>query len=260
MKQRKKRKIIYNAFFTLMLAIMIFSGFMIGKDWLLRKKEREKFQALKELIVVEDEKQIQSAEHGSGTENETMDSGRDLLKLVELNCECMGWIYIPDTKVDYPVMHTPDEPQKYLRKNFYEEDSVAGVPFLDSRCVANSDNLIIYGHNMKDKTMFGSLKNYIDSAYGMEHRNMEFETASGCDRYVIFSVMMTDTSDGWYDFVSADTREEFEEYVKIAKDKSIYDFEMPLEYEKQLITLSTCYGLNSDKRLLVVACKVGEDG
>ncbi|MBQ3514057.1 MAG: class B sortase [Lachnospiraceae bacterium] len=256
MKQRKKQKIIYNVFFVLMLAIMLFSGFMIGKDLLSRKKEKEKFEDLKELVVVEENQQSQSLGDDSGTDREAVESGRNLSKVFELNSDCVGWLCIADTNVDYPVMYTPDEPQKYLRQNFYEEDSVSGVPFIDERCTLDSDNLIIYGHNMKDKTMFGSLKNYRDSAYGMEHQIIEFETTSGCDRYVIFAVIVTNTSDEWYDFISVNTEEEFDSYVKKAEEKSLYHLELPEEYEKQIITLSTCYGSSDNARLLVVACKV----
>lgn len=256
MERGKKQKIVYNVILGLMVAVMIFSGFMVGKDLLSRKKEKEKFKDLKELIVLEEESQTQSVKNESDTENETMESGRNLSKLFELNSDCVGWLCIPNTNVDYPVMYTPKTPQKYLRKNFYGEYSVAGVPFLDGRCLLDSDNLIIYGHDMKDKTMFGSLKNYTESSYGLEHQTIEFETASGCDRYAIFAVIITNTNDQWYDFLSVDTEEEFEHYVKMAKDKSLYDFEMPSEYEKQLMTLSTCYGSNDSERLMVVACKV----
>ena len=67
------------------------------------------------------------------------------------NSDCIGWLCIPDTQLSYPVMHTPDNPQKYLRRSFYGEYSQSGVPFLDWRCGLQSDHLIVYGHNMKKR-------------------------------------------------------------------------------------------------------------
>ena len=70
--------------------------------------------------------------------------------LYEQNPDLFGWICIEDTVLDYPVMHTPDDPEKYLRLSFEGETSTAGTPFMDAKCGIDSDNYIIYGHNMKN--------------------------------------------------------------------------------------------------------------
>lgn len=75
-------------------------------------------------------------------------------ELTSMNSDCFGWISIKGTNINYPVMHTPDNPQMYLNRNFYCEYSFSGVPFLDGRCSADSTNLIIYGHHMNNGTMF----------------------------------------------------------------------------------------------------------
>ena len=74
-----------------------------------------------------------------------------------------NWLY-DEYKIAYPVMHTPSNPQKYLNKNFYGEYSYSGTPFLDSRCSADSTNLIIYGHHMNNGTMFADLCNYTEGS------------------------------------------------------------------------------------------------
>ena len=74
-----------------------------------------------------------------------------------MNNDCFGWLSISGTNINYPVMHTPNNPQEYLHKNFYGEYSQNGVPFLDSRCAEDSSNLIVYGHNMNNGTMFADL-------------------------------------------------------------------------------------------------------
>lgn len=78
----------------------------------------------------------------------------DFDALNQLNSDCIGWVRIPDTGIDYPVMHTPDEPEKYLNKNYDGYFSYSGVPFLDARCTTYNTNMIIYGHNMSTGTMF----------------------------------------------------------------------------------------------------------
>lgn len=70
----------------------------------------------------------------------------------EQNPDLFGWICIENTVLDYPVMHTPDDPEKYLRLSFEGETSTAGTPFMDAKCEIDSDNYIIYGHNMKNGT------------------------------------------------------------------------------------------------------------
>ncbi|MCI5503401.1 MAG: class B sortase, partial [Eubacterium sp.] len=108
--------------------------------------------------------------------------------LFEANGDCIGWICIPNTAVNYPVMFTPEEPQKYLRKNFEGEYSVSGVPFLDGASTPECDNLIIYGHNMKNGTMFSDITQYRDKAYFEEHPYIELETADGLKVYQVFAL------------------------------------------------------------------------
>ena len=158
---------------------------------------------------------------------------RNVKKLKEMNSDCIGWIYIEDTKVNYPVMYTPQEAEKYLRKNFYGKYSTGGVPFIDIRCPLNSKNLIIYGHNMKNGTMFGGLKNYLNEDYRKAHKTIEFETAEGCWYYEVVDVKLTNVKDPWYDYNILNTTE-----------------------GDTYLTLSTCHSSNKNARVLVIAKKI----
>ena len=80
-----------------------------------------------------------------------------------MNKECYAWISINDTRISYPVMHSPNEPDKYLNRNFYGQYSSSGVPYMDGRCTDDSDNKIIYGHHMDFGSMFSDLKLIISS-------------------------------------------------------------------------------------------------
>ncbi len=157
-------------------------------------------------------------------------SKRNISGLTNQNPDCIGWIYIPDTSVDYPVMFTPQIPEKYLRKNFDGAYSVAGIPFLDHRCNFDCNNLIIYGHNMSNGTMFADLIKYLDEDFRQDHLSIEFETVEGCIYYTVTDVRLIDKWDEWYNTLYSDDGKDY-------------------------LTLSTCYGESDDDRLIVIAVK-----
>lgn len=173
--------------------------------------------------------------------------------LLSMNTDCFCWLSIAGTNINYPVMHTPNNPQKYLHKNFYGEHSQSGVPFLDSRCNSDSTNLIFYGHNMNNGTMFADLCNYTDYSYFTQHPTVVLETEKGTSAYTLYAVMKVKSNDDWYRFITADTKRDYENKIKYAKEHSLYNTGITPEYNKQLLTLSTCYGGNSDNRILVLA-------
>ena len=124
-------------------------------------------------------------------------------------------------------MHTPEEPKKYLRRSFYGKYSQSGVPFLDGRCSPDGGNLIIYGHNMKNGTMFADLKKYLNTDFLNAHRTVRLETADGVFLFTVTEALKTNTADLWYDRISC-------------------------EDDRRLI-LSTCYGSGRNGRLLIIA-------
>ena len=115
----------------------------------------------------------------------------DFDALNQLNSDCIGWVRIPDTGIDYPVMHTPDEPEKYLNKNYDGYFSYSGVPFLDARCTTYNTNMIIYGHNMRSGDMFGDLDLYRTHDYLMKNPIFKLHSAWEQEEriYVIFSLI-----------------------------------------------------------------------
>lgn len=175
--------------------------------------------------------------------------------LLSMNSECFGWISIAGTNINYPVMHTQSNPQKYLNKNFYGEYNYSGTPFMDSRCSADSTNLIIYGHHMNNGTMFADLCNYTDYSYFTEHPTVVLETKDGPFAYSVFSVMKVKSDDNWYRFTTVGTEKSYNSRIEYAKEKSIYDTGITPVYGQQILTLSTCYGYNQDDRILVLAVR-----
>lgn len=124
-------------------------------------------------------------------ENKTNDEKvilADYKELYEENNKLYGWLRIDGTNIDYPVMYSPDEPQFYLHKNFNKEDSFSGTPFI---LVPDTNNIIIYGHNMKNKTMFSALRNYKDMKFWKKNPYIEFDTLYKKNIYEIFTVTNT---------------------------------------------------------------------
>ena len=163
-------------------------------------------------------------------------------------------------------MYNAEDPEYYLYRNFEKEDEKSGLPFLDERCDINlpSTNFIIYGHSMKNGTMFGSLLKYKNESYYKEHPIILFDTLYEQGRYEIVSVLVTqiykedEDAFKYYEFINADTKEEFDEFISEVKRLSEYDTGVTAEYGDQLITLSTCEYSNEDGRLAIIARKIKE--
>ena len=180
------------------------------------------------------------------------------------NTDFIGWLYIPGTKVGYPVMYTPEDEEFYLRKNYDKEYSTAGSLFVSkySDVVKPTDNVVIYGHNMKAGTMFHDLLNYQDESYYQEHKTVVFNTIYGNAEYEIIAAFQTnikeveDTSFKYYQFFDADTAAEFDEYVNNCKALTPYDIPVTAKYGDKLITLSTCSYHTDEGRYVVVAKRV----
>lgn len=225
LKKRKSSLIILSA---LLSGVLVTSGFMIVKELSSQQKEKEDFRKLAEIVtgIPTEHPETNTWLIDESVAEETP-IGQNLSKLFAMNADCIGWLCIPGTAVDYPVMYTPENPQKYLRRNFYGEYSQSGVPFLDGRCSLDSDNLIIYGHNMKNGTMFSDLKRYADQSFRSEHPIIELVTAGGKQIYTVSDIRITDTSDKWYSDINPKSG--------------------------RFLTLSTCYGNSKNGRLLVIA-------
>ena len=178
---------------------------------------------------------------------------RNLSPLFERNADCIGWICIPNTTIDYPVVHTPQEPEKYLRLDFDGAYSRSGVPFLQGNCTLDSDNLIIYGHNMQNGTMFSNLIQYCDRSFCAEHPTIEFETARGRKLYAVYAVALVKETDPWYQFVDAFDEADFVERISELEQIALYSTGDPPQYGQRLLSLSTCYGADKADRLLVIA-------
>ena len=179
------------------------------------------------------------------------------------NAVMVGWIQIEGTSIDYPVMQTPADPNYYLKHDFEKHYTDYGCPFMQADCdaLAPSDNLIIYGHNMKDGSLFADLAKYGSKDFWQTHKTVWFDTELGSYAYEIFAVIhmtvQADDADAFpfYRFVDAAAPEDFAAYVSACKARALYDTGIFAEYGDRLLTLSTCDNITDDGRLLVIANK-----
>lgn len=241
-----------------LLAIFVLSCGMIARELLTEKREANTFAELTARFALpeafsEAEQASSSPDNASEATPRAPVHKRDITAMTKENPDCVGWLSIADTPVDYPVMYTPNEPQRYLRKDFYGDYSHSGTPFLDERCTLDGGSLIIYGHNMKNDAMFSTLTQYVDADYLHEHPLLELETAAGCEYYRIFAVVLAAPTDEWYDSPAASPAE-LETLLRHIGENALYDTGCAPLSERQLLTLSTCYyGGSGDERLLIVA-------
>ena len=181
--------------------------------------------------------------------------------LSKQNPDMVGWIRIDGTSIDYPVMYTPGDGDFYLDHGFDKESAKSGVPFLDARCTVDplGVNTIIYGHHMKNGTMFADLEKYGDEKYYTAHPTIHFDTLYARHEYEIIAAFESqvsrenDAGFKYYDYVNADGTEAFNEYIKSITALSLYDTGVKASCGDTLITLVTCDYHTENGRFVVVA-------
>lgn len=180
--------------------------------------------------------------------------------LYSQNSDTWCFITIPDTQINYPVMRTPDDPQYYLRRDFYKNYSYYGVPFAETRGEEESRYTIIYGHHINGKKMFGELINYNSYEFFNSHKKVYLYTEKGVEEYTVFASVYTTGSDpdklfsrpinGIY------THADFKQYIIDVYDKaSTCDWDNVPEYGDRILMLSTCEYSRDDGRYIVFAVK-----
>lgn len=177
------------------------------------------------------------------------------------NSDMAAWLQIPDTKIDYPVMWTPEDEEYYLRRGFDGSRNKNGCLILDTdSCLEPlTTNLIIHGHNMKSGTMFGTLANYEEESFFQEHRSITLYTKECQRNYEVIAVFYSqiykksDQVFKFYKFFQADTTEEFDDFYQNIKSLSLYDTGVTAEFGDCFLTLSTCAYHVENGRFVVVA-------
>ena len=179
----------------------------------------------------------------------------DFSKLKDINPDIIGWIQVPGTNVNYPFVQSTDN-DYYLTNSFDKSFNNAGWVFLDYRNDTSliNKNSIIYAHSRLDGSMFGSLKNVLNSNWFDNTSNhiIKISTENENTLWQIFSVYKTPLVNDYLkiDFNSDD---EFKVFADTLKNRSDYDFNTTVDSSDKILTLSTCHRYNGNERLLIHA-------
>lgn len=259
--------------FVLAIALAA-SGFWIVHRFIESKEQQESFQELAESVLLEKPKapakkvpdfNILGAildDPMAPREDETSEPTgpevlHDLAALKAKNTDCIGWIRVPGTDIDYPIMWTPADPEHYLHLDFYGNYSDYGVPFMDARCELASDNIILYGHNMFDGTMFTDLIWYKEKEYADAHKQIILETPDGAREYRVFAVCKANSMvSGCYQHINLADAEERNTFLKSIQEESCF-YTTPTA--DKFIILSTCDISRRNGRVAVLGELVGKE-
>ena len=185
----------------------------------------------------------------------------DVLKLKDLqkrNKDVIGYIYIKDTDIKYPLLHYTDN-DRYLRSKWYDASiySTAGTIFMD--CKNSPDysdfNTIVYGHRMRNETMFGKLKYYKSKSYWQEHQSVYIRTDEGVSRYDIYAAYEIATDGMTYQISFSDDAAK-QAYIDFTLESSVINTGIRPTVNDQILTLSTCSGNGYETRWIVQAVRV----
>jgi sortase B len=289
MSKKKIGKAIRMVLIVIFAAVFLYSAFTIGAYFVESWREQQLHENLKDQIIHDrtESTETESTEdnpggdtQGGDTQDPTDDGAvstepeRDVLPeyagLYAQNPDLVGWIKIEGTKVDYPVLQTPDAKDYYLYRNFYGGDSDHGSIYVRETCdvFTPSDNVTIYGHNMADGTMFAVLERYWKKDFWETHKYITFDTIYEHRTYEVVAVFRTTTNPNdsgrfpYHQMENATSEEEFNEFVDRIMRNARYKTGVEVKYGDKLVCLSTCEYLWYPRpygRLVLVAKLVQTD-
>ena len=249
----------------LLIVVLAISSYFFIKELVKNKKETDIFDDLQEIVEnpenTTNENQftdILEKEEGNLSSENTY----NLENIAKINSDIIGWIKIEGTNINYPIMQNGDY---YLHKDIYKNYSSHGTPYLAFYCdVKKSDNLIIFGHHMKDNTMFSQLEKYKNYNFFLNHKYIKFYTIEdGRTIENTYEVMIafktiaySDAGFRYYSYTDFQNYEDYEGFVENCRNLEFYYTGVVGTHQDKYITLSTCEYSQKNGRMVVVAKKV----
>ena len=246
MKKNNNTKIIfYFIIYFLLFFVLIYSGIKIYEWYRDKNKNNEIAQKIKETVIVES---------NSKNKEEYL---IDFDKLKEQNNEAIAWIKVNNTNIEYPVVKTKNN-EFYLNHSFDKSENLGGWIFADYKNKFNGTdkNIVIYGHNMKDNSMFGTMQKILNPEWynNEENTNIILKTEGKNYIYKVFSIYRIENED-YYIKTEFNNDSEFEQFLNTLKARSIRDFNMDMLESDSILTLSTCDN-NNKYRVVLHAKKI----
>lgn len=243
-KKKSKKHGVKNVILTLLIiffiAVIIFSGIQLIKWYLGNKANNDIIKEIKESNII------------SYNENDENVSEVDFEKLKNINSDAVGYIEVPNTNISYPVVQAKNN-DYYLTYNLKKEYNSAGWIFMDYRndLDGNDKNIIIYGHNRRDGSMFGSLKNILSPDWYNNESNkyVTFIIEQGNLKYEVFSIYQIEREDYYIQTTFSDN-EDYESFIRTITNRSIKNYNVNVSSEDSILTLSTCANDNEYRVVL----------
>lgn len=240
---KKKNKILITLIQIVLIAVIIFSGIKIIEWIKSNKKNKDIMSEIKENVVINNEMDSNNEEYKI-----------DFAKLKQKNSDAIAWIKVNGTDIDFPVVKGTDN-SYYLTHNFDKEKNKAGWIFADYRNKfdGTDKNIIIYGHNMKNGSMFASLKDVIKEEWYNNENNkyIALITENENCKYQVFSVYQIETEE----YYLQTNISNFKEFVEKIKGRSKKKFNVDIKETDSILTLSTCAD-NTKYRVVLHAVKI----
>lgn len=278
----KFSKVLYYILLVIFAGTFCVSLFLLGRYWLNSGKNASQYDSLASILAsIQANQPTQGPTTVPDTSDPTVPSGTvdpsaptepteptepqmlpEYKVFYDLNNDTVGWITIPDTKINYPVMQTPDNRDYYLNHDFKKQWSAWGAIYARENCDINapSDNITLYGHHMMDGSMFAELDFFKKKDFWQTHQTFSFDTLYEHHTYQIFAVFKTSGTNNigypYHRFVEAESEEAFNEFVSTIKRMAFYETGITAEYGDKLLCLSTCEYTQDNGRFVVVAKRI----
>lgn len=249
----------------LLIVVLAISSYFFIKELVKNKKETDIFYNLQEIVekpenTTNENRFTDVLENKEG--NLSSENTYNLENIVKINSDVIGWIKIEGTNIDYPIMQNGDY---YLHKDIYKNYSSHGTPYLAPFCnLKKSDNLIIYGHHMKDNTMFSQLEKYKNYNFYLNHKYIKFytiedgETIENTYEVMIAfkTIAYSDEGFRYYSYTDFQNYEDYEEFVENCRNLEFYYTGVVGTHQDKYITFSTCEYSQKNGRMVVIAKKI----
>ena len=262
-KWRSRLAVIFCILAVICFGVVFFVIYDMRRSYAISEGKVDELRRLSELAEPVGEGADQTVvSHEEKTEVKTENPYAEVFSM---NDDMVAWLLIEGTKIDYPVMQTPEDENYYLHRDFYGNEDQAGCLILDTDTSLQGEittNQIIHGHNMRAGTMFGELDLYQDEEYCKNHSRIRLFTRETERNYEVISVfysqvyLTTDLVFKYYNFFQADTEEEFQYFYDNIKALSLFDTGVEAEFGDRFLTLSTCSYQVEEGRFVVVAKEV----
>lgn len=252
---------------VVLVVVIVACGLWLGYYAVDSQHQKQTYETLAKDFLLEEPKSSLSLEDNSSGESSaagetmatltTVPPRHDLAALQAENSDCVGWLTIPDTTVDYPVVWTPEKPEHYLRRDFYGNHASGGTPFLDGRNQARAEgqNLILYGHNMLDGSMFKPVLQYFTPNFQVTHEDIYLELNGAQYHYQVIAALETSTRSPVYTYTDLSDAAEMEDFRAMLLEETGLE---AVPRTEGYLTLSTCNNQGGNSRLLVIAVLVEE--